>query len=90
MVTLLYSSILLNGSVQTFPDELLTQTSFATYCTFLPKTSLRTSRDHFPTPTPGQIFKLIIVVLQIELRPYNMPGKGSTAELHFQAKAPEI
>lgn len=30
------------------------------------------------------------MVLQTELRPQDMPDKGLVAELHFQAKAPEI
>lgn len=47
----------------------------------------------FPLPRQIIIFVCLFcvyVVLQIELRPQDMPGKGLVAELHFQAKAPEI
>lgn len=75
------------------PCWFLTKTRFIAYCmdvhSFL-KISLRSFI--FPPSQANLIFicLFVYVVLQIDIRPYEMPGKGLAAELHFQAKAPEI
>lgn len=73
----------------------LTKTRFIAYDmdvhSFL-TSSLRPS-CYFSLPRQIIIFVCLFcvyVVLQTELRPQDMPDKGLVAELHFQAKAPEI
>lgn len=66
----------------------LTKTRFIACCIdiyFFLRISFRPS-CYSPSEANICLFVFVYVILQLELRPYNMPGKDLAAELHFSPK----